>query len=449
MRVSSPIRRFIGRPVTFAVVLACICAAVLTSCNTGKGVTDESSQQAGLRVINLVFNAGGPITVTLDSDTIVSGLAFEAQTPYQTVGIGISRTIQTTAADGTTVVSSTTADFLGATNYTYVAFGPAGNATSVLLTDPEVDPGAGNFELRIVNAALGIGPLDIYVTPPGASLDTTTPTIGGIPTGTTSQFALVPFGSVQIRITPANTKEVIFDSVPQTIPERAGLQAVIYARGSGKLVNVALMNLDTSGSGSIVNNLLAQFKVINGSSPGSFLNVFVDSNLVLSNIPYIGASDYQKTPAGSPTMAIQSTATPGAALLTLMPTLLPATDSSIVLTGPLGALQSLVLADNNLPPAITHARVRFVNSSTDLASADVFVNFSRQIAGLVMNTAAHGIEFDADSTLGTSYEIDFNVSGSTVPSLSLPAVILLGGHSYTIYLVGAQAALSAVVTQDN
>ena len=106
-----------------------------------------------------------------------------------------------------------------------------------------------------------------WTTAPGASLDAATPNIGGIATGTTSAFASAPFGNVQIRITRANTKEVIFDSLPQTIPERAGLQAVIYARGSGKLVNVALMNLDNSGSGSIANNLLAQFKAASWRSP--------------------------------------------------------------------------------------------------------------------------------------------------------------------------------------
>jgi hypothetical protein len=431
------------------VALACFCATVLTSCNTGKGVTDESSQHAALRVINLVFNAGGPINVMLDSDTIVSGLAFEGQTSYQEIGIG-TKTIQPTVpSTASNAASATVANFLGATNYTYVAFGPAGNAAGILLTDSTIDPGAGNFALRVLNAAIGSGALDIYVTPPGASLDTTTPTIGGIAAGNTTVFVLVPAGNVQIRITPTGSKEVIFDSLPQSIAERAEIEGIIYARGSGKLVNLALLNLDNSGTGSILNSLLAQFKIINGSSVASPLNVFVNHDLVLSNIPYTGASGYQKTAAGTPTLTIESTATPGATLLTLMPNLLPATDSSIVLTGPAGALQSLVLADNNLPPAAVRARVRFVNSSADVPAVDVFVNFSRQVASLAMNTASPGIEYDADSTLGTSYEVDFNVSGSTLTSLSLPAVILTGGHSYSIYLVGSRTALAAVVTQDN
>ncbi len=431
------------------VALACFCASILTSCNTGKGVTDETSQHAALRIINLIFNASGPINVTLDGNTIVSGLAFEGQTSYREIGIGIKTIKPTVTGTAANAVSSTVANFLGATNYTYVAFGPAGNTAGILLNDSAIDPGAGNFSFRVLNGAIGSGALDIYVTPPGARLDVATPAISGVVAGSTSPFVALPAGNVQIRITRTNSKDIIFDSLPQTIAERAQIEAVIYARGSGKLVNLALLNLDNSGSGSILNNLLAQFKVINGSSVASPLNVFVNHNLVLSNIPYTGASSYQRTAAGTVTLTVEATATPGATLLTLTPNLSPATDSSIVLTGPAGALQSLLLTDNNLPPAATRARVRFVNSSTDVAAIDVFVNFSKQVASLAMNTASSGIEYDADPTLGTSYEIDFNVSGSTLTSLSLPAVILTGGKSYSIYLVGPRAALSAVVTQDN
>jgi hypothetical protein len=178
------------------------------------------------------------------------------------------------------------------------------------------------------------------------------------------------------------------------------------------------------------------------------LNVSVNGNLLLSNIPFGGASSYQITQAGTPTLAVEATATPGAALLTFTPTLAPGADTSIVLTGAAGALRPLVLNDNNLPPAITRARVRFVNASIDIASADVFVNFSRTISGLAMNSAITS-EFDADATSGTPYEFDFNVSGTTQNALKLPNVVLTGGRTYSIYIVGSAAALRGVVTQDD
>jgi hypothetical protein len=291
--------------------------------------------------------------------------------------------------------------------------------------------------------------VDIYVTAPGANLDAAAPSIAGVSLGAASGFVTLPAGNVEIRITPASTKEVIYDSTPQSFSEHTKVEAVVYTRASSKLVGVTLLNIDNTGTSIASPNLLAQFKVINGSSVPSPLNVFVNQNLLLSNIPFGGASSYQKTLAGARTVSVEATATPGAALLTLMPTLGPGTDSSILLIGPAGALTALVLSDNNLPPVPSRARVRFVNGTRDVSALDLYVNFSKLISGLAMNSASTGLEFIADPVAGTSYEFDFNVAGVGQPSLMLPGVALFGGRTYTIYVVGPRAALSGIVTVDN
>ena len=189
--------------------------------------------------------------------------------------------------------------------------------------------------------------------------------------------------------------------------------------------------------------------MVNGSSVGSPLNVFVDQDLALSNIPYAAASSYQTINAGQRVLTVEPTATPGAVLLTLTPTFSPASDTAIAITGSAGALTATLYNEPNFPPALGRARVRFVNSTMDVAALDVFVNFSRQVSGLAMNTVSAGIELDADATAGTAYEFDFNVSGSSQTLLQLPAVTLLGGQLYTIYVVGPGTALAGVVVQDN
>ena len=185
----------------------------------------------------------------------------------------------------------------------------------------------------LINAATGVSAVDIYATAPGANLDAAAPSIAGVTLGSSSGFVTLPAGNVEIRITPANTKEVIYDSTPQSFSEHAQFEAVVYTRASSKLVGVTLLNVGNTGTSITSPNLLAQFKVINGSSVPSPLNVFVNQNLLLSNIPFGGASSYQKTASGAPTVSVEATATPGATLLTLMPTLGPGTDSSILLVG--------------------------------------------------------------------------------------------------------------------
>ncbi len=425
-----------------------LAAIAVTGCNTGKGVTDPAVQFAMLRIVNLIPDASGPLNVTLDGQTFVSGLNFEGLTQYQQIDSG-TRAIQVSVAGGASNIISTSLSFTGITNNTLIIYGPVEAATDALISDVTLDPGAGNFNLRAINAATGVSAVDVYATAPGANLDAAAPNIAGVSLSAASAFVTLPAGNVQIRITPASTKEVIYDSAARSLAEHSNVEAVIYTRTSGRLVGVTLLNLDSAGTSITSPNLLSQFKVINGSSASSPLNIFVNQNLLLSNIPFAGASSYQKTLAGSPTLSVEATATPGAALLTLMPTLGPGTDSSILLVGASGALKALVLSDNNLPPVSNRARVRLVNGTTDVSALDVYVNFSKLVSGLAMNAAIAGLEFNADPVAGTSYEFDFNVAGTNQSSLKLPGVALFGGKTYTIYVVGPQAALSGVFTGDN
>lgn len=427
---------------------AALLAAGLTGCNTGEGVTDPATQFSNLRVANFIPDATGPVNVTVDGKNLVSGVGFEMVTSYQQINSG-ARSVEVSVAGTAGNIISTTPIFVGATNYSFLTYGAAEDPAFLALTDVYVDPGTGFFSIRAVNAATGVKSVDVYVTTPGADLSIAAPNLAGVGLGSASLAIVLPVGNYEIRVTPSGTKDVIYDTTPQTFAEHSAFEAVVYTKTSSRLVGLTLLEVDSFSTSVTNQNLKAQFKVINGSSVASPLNVFVNQNLLLSNIPVGGASSYLETVAGSPTLAVEATATPGAPLLTITPNLASGTDSSILFTGAAGALKALVLSDNNLPPVSDRARVRFVNGTTDVQALDIFVNFSKQVAGLAMNSASAGIEFAADPDAGTNYQIDFNVAGTSQPSLQLNAVSLFGGRVYTIYVVGTQAALSGIVTEDN
>ncbi len=300
-------------------------------------------------------------------------------TPYQQINSG-AQSVEVSVAGTAGNIISTTPTFVGATNYSFLTYGSAEEPAFLAITDVYVDPGAGMFSIRAVNAATGVKSVDVYVTPPGADLNIAAPNLAGVGLGTASLAIILPVGNYEIRVTSSGTKEVIYDTTPQSFAEHSAFEAVVYTKTSSRLVGVTMLNVD-SFSTSITNpNLMAQFKVINGSSVPSPLNVFVNQNLLLSNIPIGGASSYLETLAGSPSLSVEATATPGAPLLTITPNLGPGTDSSILFTGTAGALKALVLSDNNLQPVSDRARVRFVNGTTDVQALDVFVNFSKQVA---------------------------------------------------------------------
>lgn len=429
-------------------VLLCLCAVALSGCNTGEGVGAQPIVTR-VRVVNLIPNAAS-ITLTLDTSApVVTGLAFEQLTQYLGVDPG-TREFKVSVDGGATTLLDVTLPLAAGTDYSFIVYGPVEAAGSQLTLDlKQPVPNGGTFSFRLIDVATGVGPIDIYLTPPGADISATAPVVANSSIGGVSAFVSVPAGDYQIRVTPNGTKEIIYDSGSTTsFGDKTFVQAVAFAKGGSKLVNVAVLNNDSSGTGQVADNRLAEFKLVNASSVGPPLNVFVDGVLTLANVPFAGVSNYVKTDAGTRSISIESSATPGASLLTLTPDLDSATDTSIVVSGSPGALRGLVLTDNNLPSPSGRARMRFVNASPDLAAMDVYVNFARQFAGVVSNSSSPYTELIAEVT-GTSFEFDFNLAGTTTPVLMMPGTTIAAGKTYTVYVVGPAASLQGVLVGDN
>jgi hypothetical protein len=422
-------------------VSACLAALALAGCGlnpSGKGTGTT------LRVANLIPGSTS-VSVTVNGTFFMSGSPFETITPNQDIPAG-AYTVNVSIAGATNPVFTQAETLNNVSAYTFAVFGAASTVNGFLLNDTLfVNVPTNNFALRLANASTTAGGIDIYLTAPGADLTTAAPFIAGLFYATSSTFINVPLGNYRLRLTRTGTKQVIFDAPMPSVAELSGQTVLAYSRGSGQLVNVVL--LTTGGSSTIINNRLAQLKAINASSVASPLNLFVDGDLTLANIPYTGFSNYQAVDAGTRTITVEATATPGATLLTTSPTLTPATDTSIALYGSAGSLGALVLTDANVSTFSAKAQVRFVNVSPDLASIDVYANGTLAVSGLLQNSASGYPLLDAVAG-GTSYQFDFDPSGSTSPALTLPAVTLVAGNVYTIYVMGPASALRGIVVQD-
>ena len=428
-------------------LLATLCFVVLALVGCSKGSSNNGGS-GNIRLFNAFLEAAA-LNVNVGGTTIAAAAPFERLTSYVSVPNGTQTFTVTVVGAQSPLVNSSTG-IGGDAHYTYIVFGPTTAVRTVFATDSFNDPGSGFYAVRVINTAAGVGPVDVYLTPPGADLTVAAPAVSNVGYGALSSYLSVAIGTnFEIRMTPTGTKNIVFDSTPRIFAEHSGTTIVIYSKGSGTLVNAALLNDDGSGNGVIVNNLVAQYKVINASLVASPLNVFVDGGLQLSNIPFAGVSNYQQTATGAHAITVQAQATPGATLLTLNQTLSAASDTSIALVGPAGALNGVVLADDNLPPAVGSAGVRFVNASAGAPSVDVFVNFSKQVSALTQNTASTYLNLTATAVTGTAYEFDFNTTGTTSALLKLTGVVIAAPHKYTVYLAGPPGSLTGIVTQDN
>jgi len=370
---------------------------------------------------------------------------FEAITGYQNIEAG-TYTFNVNLQGSVTPAFTASNILATAFAYTFLTYGATSNVGGLLLADTMLtNVPTGSFALRLVNVSPTANNIDVYLTAPGADLSKSTPIISGIVYQSNSVFVNVPVGNYQLRITRTQTSDVIFDGPLPSVGDVTGQTIVAYSRGSSRLVNVALMT--TNGGSTIIDNRFAQFKAVNASSVPSPLNVFLDGNLTLANIPYTGASNYQAVVAGTRTLTVEASATPGATLLTATPTLAPATDTSIALYGGAGSLAALVLPDLNVTTLALRAQVRFVNVSPDLPAIDVYGNGTLAASGVLQNSASPYELLEAAAG-GTSYQFDFDIAGTTTPVLTVSGVTLVAGNIYTIYVMGPAGALQGIVVQD-
>jgi Domain of unknown function (DUF4397) len=420
-----------------SLVLA-FCALILTGCGSSGG----GSSNANMRFFNAVVG-GTPVSVSVGSNSAASSLGFEGLTTYVQVDSGTQQ-INVMTPGGTSPIITQTTFTDGDVHYTYLMYGTASAPTAQLIADALTLPGSGQSMLRATNAAFGSAAFDVYVTTPGASLDSASPNISNIAVNTTSAFATLASGALQVRLTLNNSKQVIYDAGTVTFSERSAYYLVAYTKGSSTLVNAALLNMDIAGSGAVANSTLAQFKMVHAAPGTAAINTLIDGTVTLANLPYQGVSSYLPLAAGTHDVTVETVTSPGATIASAQPPFPSSTDTSIVVTGTPGAQTAVVLADNNLPGTSGSARVRFVNVASNLGAVDVLVNFARKVSALGTNAASGYVELAEDT-----YAIDFDPAGTTNVVLNVPQVSVDAGGTYTLYLVGTGTQLAGVLTRDD
>ncbi len=114
-------------------------------------------------------------------------------------------------------------------------------------------------------------------------------------------------------------------------------------------------------------------RIMHASPDTSPVDVFVDGQVVLSNVGFKTVSDYLNVPAGSPTIAMAPTGQGvKEAVLTTTPTLVPDKAYTLVVTG-LANVGASIYEDNLAPPSSGQARIRVIHASPDATGADVEV----------------------------------------------------------------------------
>jgi len=212
-----------------------------------------------------------------------------------------------------------------------------------------------------------------------------------------------------------------------------GLAALAIGCGSddgGSALPTGATGVD--GDGGVSASADVRVRVAHLSPDAPAVDVWLDGEVVLSDVPFGTFSDYLPIPAGD--HRIQVTAAGDASAVVIDATV-PFTSGAVVTvaaTGLLGAgdLQPIVIPDET--PTAGGARVRFVHTSPDAPAVDIAV------AG--GNVLFPGVGFRGTSEYAEvpagDYDLEVRVAGTDTVALPVPGVGVSGSTAYSIYAIG-------------
>ena len=155
------------------------------------------------------------VNVTLNGTSIATGLGYGAATNYMSVTAG-SPSLIIVPDGGTTDLINETVNINSGSTYTILADNFPSDVGLTILTDDNSAPASGNLNMRIVNAAPGLGTVDVYVVAPGTNLDTVTPSVTGLAFQAASSYLSLAAGNYEIFFTLTGQKFAYIDSGAQS-----------------------------------------------------------------------------------------------------------------------------------------------------------------------------------------------------------------------------------------
>jgi hypothetical protein len=430
-----------ARRISLLLALLCL-PLVLTSCKINT-INSFPTTYAHIRFVNTMTDAPA-LDVTESGATMWSNVAFQAGTGSKDFLPSNTSFAVNLTGTATTLVSGNYALF-GDQPYTLLAYGLQAAPSLLMIPDDTVTPNAGNFNLRVSNTAVSVGPVDVYLTKPDDVLDNLTPNFIGVVYGTaTISYRFNTNQQYRMRVTPYATKTVIYDSGTVTFADQSLVDAFVYGKSSGTLVNVLLARVNGGGQVGPLDSQLANVRSVHVAPQTGAINLLDNGVAQVSGEIYPSSSAYGPIVPATRNFSFEDATAPGTILARLAVPIGAATDTTMMLVGLPGALAAIALPDNNvLSTTSTFARVRFVNVSPDTPPIDVLVSTTKLVSAVARNAASPYVEI----ATGT-YTLTFNDATTGTTLYTQQNVTFNSATVASVFIVGAASNLATMLIQD-
>lgn len=409
-------------------------AAALGVALAGCGGSGDSSSSVSLRVANATLTHPS-LDLYLNGTASVAATAADAVSEYAAPASG-SNTVQLNDnGSGTSLVSSVRT-LSGGAHYTLVAYESGGSVKTFVMGEDVAAPASG-ASLRIFDAAIEAGKIDVYITANVCTnLSAISPALSfGTLTSPTPLMVSQGVGTYNVCVTGQGSKTDLRLSMPITLTSQEVATVVLTpASSGGLLVNGALVVQQSTYTAARNTNVRVRLAgavtagaTVAASATSPAGTVAIDSG----NAPLFGFG-YTLVPASSALSVTVSTvgsvAAPSQALVAGSDLTLLVYESA---TGPTA---TLLTDDNRLPTDATTVKLRLING-TDNGTGAVTLTANNSPIGI---NVASGAASDYTTVPGVSNAtFSLVLSSSTAGASPASSQQLNPNTVYNVLAVGS------------
>lgn len=364
------------------------------------GCDDDDPARLGLRVIHASPDAPR-VNVRVNGTEVLGDVDYKEGSGFIPVDQGsYDIAVDAITPTGTpTVIDVQDTTLLGGRDYTVLAVGKVANGTlePLVIENLKSSVPTGQVRVEVVHASPDAPAVDVYVTAPAAPLGTA---LGSFSFGGTLGPVEVPAGQYRIRVTPASSTTVVYDSGPVTLAAGGDLlvAAVTSAVAGGSPISLLVNDGDSQAELLDTAQARAAVRVAHLSPDTPAVDVVVDddfANPAFDGATFPGVTGYADLPPGSYNFKVVDDATQS---LTAIDATLPLASGSFTTVAAVNLfanVEPLVLTDRRRSIA-TEAQVRIVHASPSAGVVDIYVTAPGADIGPLAPTFAN-VPFKADT----------------------------------------------------
>jgi hypothetical protein len=413
---------------------------VASVAGVGTATADGHREFAIVRVAH--FSPDAPnVDVYVDGHLVFEDAPFGAITDYTSFRPGTYTVTVTAAGDPDTVAFEGDLD-LAAGAYTVAATGELteGTFAPVVLQDGSPRAAPGHTKVRVVHASPDAPAVDVTVNGGETTL------FDGVSLGDVTDYVTVEGGPYELEVRADGNEDA---GAVATLETQLNDTRVYTVFAGGYLTpddepahTPFVLEVDrenaTPGDGDDAGMddepAEARVRVVHASPDAPNVDVYVDGDRALADVPFGAISEYLALPPGSYEVAITAAGDPDTVAFGGSVDLSPDTDYTVAAVGELseGTFRPVVLVDDNSDVPDGEARVRVVHASPDAPAVDVTVGGGETT---LVDDLPFGEATDSLTVPAGDYELEVRPADGGDAVAEIPATFESGGV-YTAFAAG-------------